>query len=101
MVDSPRRIPAHEEFGYAVTERAIRGEWLESWEDDFAHLFWQSLEIHNGGFYQWIGNTGVGGALETLEILDRYRFAESHRATREAFAVVQLRSWVADQSFFD
>src|SRR5262245_57291622 len=96
---SPR--PPHERFGYDVVQRALAGERLEPWENDYARLFWQSLEIHNGGFEQWIGNTGVEGALETLDILERHGLSESHRLTKEAFELIKLGSYNAAESFYD
>jgi hypothetical protein len=97
----PQLSDAHEQFGYDVARRALAGERLQPWENDYAHLFWQSLEIHNGGFEQWIGNTGVEGALETLETLGRHVLAESHRVTKVAFEIVKLDSYNAEGTFYD
>ncbi|HEY4262267.1 MAG TPA: hypothetical protein VGM98_19055 [Schlesneria sp.] len=101
MNDSSGITPPHEQFGYTVVERALSGEGLRPWENDYARLFWQSLEVHNGGFAQWIGNTGVEGALETLEILDRRGFFESHRVTKLAFELVKLDSYNGKLSFYE
>jgi len=100
MSDSTDEIPPHERFGYDVVERALAGEGLPPWENDYARLFWQSLEVHNGGFEQWIGNTGVEGALETLDILDRLDFGESHRLTKLAFDVMKVWSYTGEESFY-
>lgn len=101
MGDSASQLPPHEQFGYDVVKRAMMGESLEQWENDYARLFWQSLEIHNGGFEQWIGNTGIEGASETLEILERHGLSKSHRLTKEAFDIVKLGSYIAEESFYD
>lgn len=101
MSDSTSNIPPHQQFGYNVVERALAGERLAPWENDYARLFWQSLEVHNGGFEQWIGNTGVEGALETLEILDRRAFSESHRVTKLAFEILKLHSYTGEQPFYE
>lgn len=101
MSDSTGNIPPHERFGYHVVERALAGEQLAPWESDYARLFWQTLEVHNGGFEQWIGNTGLEGALETLEILDRCGFSESHRVTKLAFDIVKLDSYDGEEPFYD
>jgi hypothetical protein len=101
MSDSANQIPPHERFGYAVIKRAMKGEALKPWENDYARLFWQFLEIHNGGFEQWIGNTGVAGDLETLEILERYGLTKSHRATKAAFDIVKLGSYITKEPFYN
>jgi hypothetical protein len=101
MNDLSGTTPPHEQFGYTVVERALSGERLRQWENDYAHLFWQSLEVHNGGFAQWIGNTGVEDALETLEILNRRGFSESHRVTKLAFEAVKLDSYSGKLSFYE
>ncbi len=101
MNNSANNIPPHEQFGYSVVERALTGEQLAPWENEYARLFWQTLEVHNGGFEQWIGNTGVKGALETLEILDRHGFSESHRVTKLAFEIVKLDSYTEKEQFYD
>lgn len=79
----------------------MNGEQLSPWEKDYARLFWQSLEVHNGGFAQWIGNTGIEGALETLEILDHREFSESHRVTKLAFEIVKLDSYTGEEPFYE
>jgi hypothetical protein len=101
MSDSSSNIPPHEQFGYKVIERAFAGERLSQWENDYARLFWQSLEIHNGGFEQWVGNSGVEGVLETLEILDRCGFSESYRVTKLAIEILKLHTYAGEQSFYE
>ena len=101
MNDLARNVPPLEQFGYNVVKRALAGERLSLWENDYARLFWQSLEVHNGGFEQWIGNTGVEGALETLEILDRRGFYESHRVTKTVFAILKLDSYAGEEPFYE
>jgi hypothetical protein len=101
MSESANNVPPHERFGYDVVERAMTGGRLAPWENDYARLFWQTLEVHNGGFEQWIGNTGVEGALETLEILERRGFTESHRLTKLAFEIVKLDCYNGEEPFYD
>jgi hypothetical protein len=101
MSESASNRPPHERFGYEVVERALSGGQLAPWENDYARLFWQTLEVHNGGFEQWIGNTGVEGALETLEILERHGFSESYRVTKLAFEIAKLDSYIGEEPFYD
>ncbi len=100
MSESARNMPPHEQFGYKVVELAFSGKELGAWESDYANLFWQSLEIHNGGFEQWIGNIGVEHALRTLEILERNGFSESHRVTKLVFEIVKLHTYTGEQPFY-
>jgi|SRR5215813_12226066 len=101
MDEQSQQIPPHERFGFTLLDRAFSGESLEQWENDYARLFWQLLEVHNGGYEQWIGNTGKAGALETLEALARYRLHESHRITAEAFQLGKLHGFDEEVSYYD
>ena len=100
MTDPTNQIPAHEQFGYEVVERALKGAPMAEWENDFARLFWQSLEVHNGGFEQWIGNTGKEGIFETLAALERHSLHTVHQITNEATEVVRLTDWDEQDGFF-
>jgi hypothetical protein len=100
MSDTTNQIPAHERFGYDVVERALKGVPLKDWENDFARLFWQSLEVHNGGFEQWIGNTGREGVIETLAALERHSLHAVHQITKEATEILKLADWDERDLFF-
>ena len=101
MSHTMQPIPPHEKFGYEVVERAMTVGSLERWENDYARMFWQSLEVHNGGLEQWIGNTGKEGVAETLDALTRLPAEAVHRITSEAVEITQLEGWKEDLPFFD
>ena len=97
-MDMPsENIPPHEKFGFELLDKAF-GEGLpKQWENDYARIFWQCLEVYNGGFEQWIGNTGMKGAHETLEALQRYSLNEAHRITQEVFKLGNLEAFDEDK----
>ena len=86
-------IPPFERFGFDIIDRAFRGPQLQPWENDYARIFWQCLEVANGGFEQWIGNTGKAGVIETLEALERFSLFEALRITKEVFVLVSLDTY--------
>jgi len=83
-------IPPYEKFGFELLQRAFGKGLPNQWENDFARVFWQCLEINNGGFEQWIGNTGKAGVYETLAALQRFSLSGAHRITLDAFDLGNL-----------
>jgi hypothetical protein len=93
MSDAPGERPAYERFGFDLLERAFNGSPLLQWQTDYARLFWQSLEVHAGGFQQWMGNLGKAGVFETLEALKRHSLDAVEAITREAVNLTKLSEW--------
>ena len=83
------------------TSRAWSGEVLPEWEIDFARISWQSMQVHNGGFEQWIGNTGREGARETLIALRRFGAGSVAELTKDVLDLTRFESWDEKDSFYN
>lgn len=98
-MDNP--VPAYEQFGFKLIEQAFGGPPLQPWENDYARIFWQCLEVNNGGFEQWVGNTGKAGVVETLDALYRCSLLEVRRVTKEACDLMQLDAYDGNTPYRD
>ena len=101
MTASSESFSPYEKFGFALLDRAFGGPVLQPWENDYARIFWQCLEVYNGGFEQWVGNTGKAGVIETLDALQRCSLLEVRRITKQASQLLQLDSYDEKTSLND
>ena len=85
MIDYSERF---NEIGGAISQKAFSGASLEFAEAVIMDVYWQYVQVSNGGFEQWLGNSGIERAKSTVASLKTVGSSVVLRITEEFLATL-------------